>query len=169
MKTINDAKATENIIYNLSERGYSLTGVPDRGDHIGTEDLIISSLKCKKSRITLGLPIILRNNHANYDALKRLAVKEDVIQELGYVLDNALHLFYKNGEDYPQEKELKETIKFLRNNKDPTSQRTMIDIDSPGLERVLERWQSDLEKKWGVKGRITEEGFQHTYSTYKND
>ncbi len=166
---MNDLNLSEDqILYNLSRRGYRLSGAPDGAfPLVPAEDLIISILKLRDPRAIYGIPVVLSNTEVDYERLIEKALGNDVANELGHVLFNAVRLFDEERTYYGQIKDLKKTVEYLKKHISRGRPHVMISADSPSLETVLASVQTPEERDWNVSGRVSYGGFVHSFDTYR--
>ena len=127
------------------------------------ENAIITILKMREPRLTYELPSYISGHDINYDHLTKDAIKHNLAPELRFVLVNTLNLLQNHNVNYEKLEELKNSIVCLGESVDKRKPHIMINLDLPNLENILKDLQTKEEKESGVIGRLTYEGFKHTY------
>ncbi len=156
----------QRILYNAAERGVGLTNVPaGRNWRIyPVEDLIIKILDYSKlSRLIQGIPKIICKNEINFDKLTNDAIKRNIANEMGYVLQMTYNLFKARKQAPNKLASIEKALAILESKKDDKDH-LMLRKGAPNLESVLKQLQLPEEKRWRVLGRLSYNDFVHAYS-----
>jgi len=127
------------------------------------EDAIIKILKIKNPRSTYELPSCILGNDIDYNYLTSEAIRQGLAPELRFIFVNTFKLLQSHNVSYEKLKELEQSMMRLGKFVDNKKPHIMIDVELPGLEKILKELQTSEEKESGVIGRLTYGGFEHTY------
>lgn len=150
----------QEIIYNLGKFGYDLITIkkiePQKKIHL--EDLIIKILiDDPKPRFIEAIPIILLKNEANQFRLLDLAIKYDLKNELGYLIETALLI--------KKEKRLMGLLNYLKNTKE---KKKKVLGEEPGkeLKEFLLKNSPKRIRSWNLLGRFFDQDFKRLARGY---
>lgn len=155
------------ILYNLSKRGYPLTGINQGKEYpmMPVEELFIEVLsRYKKPRAIEGLPVIAIKNPIDYERLCQLAQEQGVTNEVGFMLDNIRSLlreFHVAYDSTGLERAMEKLRKSLED-----EEHYLAPLEVPYYHEAVKSRQLPKERKWRVLGIFPYRNFKHQFRTY---
>ncbi len=156
-----------NIIFNLSKFGYDLISNYNFSykENLKLEDLItIIIADCPESRYIESIPILLLKNKINPLLLLELALKYNIKNQIGYLLETSFIIAKKfrisKKIDY-----LNDLLEYLGLYKQ--NELIILGYDADNLYKEFLRKTSPIRiKKWNLLGRYFDEDFVHNAGVY---
>jgi len=146
----------DEILFNLDKYGYGLISLNDIGKKksLEIEKLIKKILiECPEPRFIEGIPILILKNKINKYGLLEIAIKNDLKNKIGFLLDISFLLAKKFKKKFYLEEEL-EYLKKSRNEKI-----SMFGKKDKDYIKFLKSKSSERMKKWNLLGRYFDEDF----------
>jgi len=157
------------VIYNLGKKGYPLTGNNYDANKklIPTHELILATIKTdRNARLIEGLPVVISNEPPDYNALIEGALKQNLQNQVGYVLEGTLGILKKYN-PYADFSALENAVECLMQKKISGNQ-FLTRINIPNEIECLSSNRSPEEAKWNVIGGAPYGQFEAKYKIYQN-
>jgi hypothetical protein len=158
------------ITYNLGKYGIKFIGtrLPKNPQTLHIEELIIEVLSHKQNpRFVEVLPALMYKNNVDYQRLAALAIKQNLANEAGYVLNATRDIsgkFGNNSNDSNLVKAIAQLEKNIDASPHPLAKHNFDDA-APYFELCRERQTAD-QRKWNVFGLIFYSDFLNQARAY---
>lgn len=154
----------EDIDYNLRTRGYPLFGTESiDGTLISPEELIITLLQKKDARQIEGVPVIISKNPIDYNKLIYLAVQHNIVNPVGWILDETYQALLRMGLVNNSLKYAIDQLFIQKNNLEYVLSSSTV----PEYLEFSRQTRSSTARKWNVVARYSQEGFDKKLRTYR--
>ena len=152
---------TDEKMYELLAQNFARYGFPMMHDGVETaelpiEELIVRTLKeMPNPRIILGIPIILFKNSVDVTKLYGLAIAQDLVNQVGWILEETDAAFTRINTNKQYLKELSTQLETLKKE----GERVVgMDITDWFISYARTR-QTRIGKKWKILSGFTEDSF----------
>jgi len=162
MEKADNTKKYECFAHNLYRFGFPMTHNGTNTANIKIEELIIRILaEIPDPRFILGIPVIMHKNKIDIDKIYKLSIKYDVINPVGWILEEAYNTYNRCANI--ERKEIKNLINLLEPLKKEEEQIISVEKYDGWFRKYAKKRQTNSAKKWHILSGFTEDGFDYEF------